>query len=414
MHRFVVLGCNHTSASAAEIGRCRIPEAQVESVLPVLAERIGAAELAYLATCHRTEWYAAYDSTLCPGRLALHLAEALPAVTGGAAVLPPVGRCLLLHGRPAAEHLFRVAASLESLMLGEAQILGQVKEALRRSAALGLAGPLLSTVFSQAFRAAKRVRTETGLGRHPVSLVSLIAAPMRARLAEDSGPVVVLGAGTMAAHALALVRNLDPGREVLVCNRSRERGAPLAQRFGATYLPLAEFVQAPRRCAVLVAAVASETPVITPAVAQRIAPALVIDLGMPANVDASCQAVPGIQVVAQAGLAEQAAANRAARARELLAAEAIVAEQLEELAYELLERELSPVARQLLARFRATTRQELERLAQDCGGSGGVDLEATADRLSRKLVRVPLRGLREVAWLHSPAVLATFLDAVEQ
>lgn len=413
MRRFVVLGCNNTTASLAEVSQCRIPEASLPGVLQSLRERLGVDELVYLATCHRTELYMVYDRDLCPGRVVLQLGPALRALTAGASELPPVGRCLALQGRSAADHLFRVTAGLDSMMLGEAQILGQVKAAVRRADGLGLVASFLTTLFSQSFRAAKRIRTETSIGRRPVSLVSLAERRLKARLTSQPGAVVVLGAGEMAIQAISLVRKIDERRPILLCNRSLQRGRQLAERVGATYLPLADFLAAPPGCAVLVAATAAAAPLVTRDVAARLAPALVLDLGMPANVAEDCSGVDGIEVVAQGALASEAAANRAARARDLARACEIVAEQLQELAYEVMEHELSPVARRLLSRFREVARAELERAVQNCAPGSHAGIDEMADRLSQRLVRVPMRGLREVAWMHSTAVLDTFMSAVE-
>lgn len=413
MRRFIVLGCNNSSGSLDDVTACRIPCGERTRVLRGLRDGLGVDELTYLSTCHRTEFFLAYGRDLCPGRLALQLAPTLASLTGGAAQLPPIERCLALQGRAAAEHLFRVTAGLESLMLGEAQILGQVKAALREADQLGLVGAHLTTLFSQAFRAAKRVRTETAIGRRPVSMVTLAERTLRAHLAANSGPAVVLGAGEMALQAASMVRKIDERRPLLICNRSAERGMALARRVGGAYRPLAEFMAAPERCAVLVAATSAAFPVVTREIASRIAPSLILDLGTPANVADDCADVAGVKVVAQRSLAAEAAANREARARDLSRASAIIDEQLRELAYEVMEHELSPVARSLLQRFRALTRDELERAVAECAPAKRADIEAMADRLSQRLVSVPMRGLREVAWMHSTAVLDTFMSAVD-
>lgn len=414
MRRFVVLGCNHSTASLDEVATARVPEESRVRALTELRERLGALGLVYLETCHRTEFYVAYQGEMCPGRLTMALAAALPEVTGGRAALPGIDNCIALQGDKAARHLFRVASGLDALMVGESQVLGQVKEAYRQAAEAGLGGSLLQTLFEQAFRGAKRVRTETGLSRRPVSLVSLAERRLRDRLHGDPAPVAVLGAGEMARVTVELVRKLDPERHVVIFNRSEQRGRGLAAALGAEYRPFAAFADLDR-VAALVAATSAQQPVVEAEDARRLSPCLLLDLSLPPNIAPACRQVAGVELADQKELAAEADANRSARSEEIERAEAILDEQLRELSHEMMERYLSPVARQLMAAFREVARGEMERLYSQSGGNGDGNghIEKALDRLSQRLVRVPLKGLREVAWMHSPEVLDTFLSAVD-
>ncbi len=404
MQQFVVVGCTHTTASPAEIAAARVPH----TLLGKLRDELGASELVYLETCHRTEWYLVYEGELCPGRLAMALARSLATLTEGASRLPPPERCLALRGADAVRHLFRVAAALEALMLGETQVLGQVRKAFRHAVEAGLAGPLLHTLFEQSFRVAKRIRTETSLSRGPVSLVSLAASRLKDLLASDPRPVAVLGAGEMAARGALLVRELSPQAEIIIFNRSPERAAALAQRVGGTSQPLAHF-PADRTFAVVVAATSATHPIVGGATLAALAPVAVLDLGLPANLAPDCHGIAGVEIIDQPALGAEAEANRTARRAEVARAEAMVEEQLAELAQEMLDHQLSPVARSLVEAFAAVSRRELAS-----AGLGEDQLDAAVERLSQRLVRLPLRALREVAWHHSPAVLTTFLDAVKR
>lgn len=404
MHRFVVVGCTHTTASPAEIAGARAPR----TLLGSIRDTLGARELVYLETCHRTEWYVAYDGELCPGRMVMSLARTLPAMTDGAARLPSADNCLALRGVDAARHLCHVAGALDSLMLGETQVLGQVKEAFRHAVKAGLAGPLLHTLFEQSFKVAKRIRTETSLSRGAVSLVSLAALHLKDLLASDRRPVAVLGAGEMAARSALLVRKLSPDTEIVVFNRSPERAAALARQVGGSSEPLASF-PAGRRFAAVIAATSARQPILTGATLGTLAPVAVLDLALPANLAQDCRALTGVEIIDQPALCAAATANRAARSADIDSAEAMVEEQLVELSQELVEHQLSPVARSLVEAFAEASRRELAS-----AGLGADELDAAVERLSQRLVRVPLRGLREVACHHSPAVLETFLDAVKR
>jgi len=415
MNTLFALGTNHRTASLDEVARARIPDPLVPSVLPRLAEKLGAAELVYLATCHRTEFYLIYEGELCPGRLTRALGEALAELTEGQTKLPEPSHCLLLQGSPAARHLFRVSAALEALVLGESQILGQVKEAFRRAAELGLAKAKLHTVFNQAFRAAKRVRSETMISQKPTSLVSLSERVLAERLAEDPRPAAVVGAGEMGALAASLLRKLDPSRPLVVFNRSQARGASLAAQVGGEFRPLELLSQAEGAFSVVALAVAADQPVLTPDLAARLAPVLLLDLGLPPNAARECGMVEGVQLVNQEALTAESQANRQARAAEIAKAEAILEEQLEELAAELFEHRLSPVARTLREVFMEGARLELSRAFSNGHGSLPPEfLDQLAERLAQRLVRAPMKGLRKVAFQHNPEVLHTFLSALER
>ncbi|GBC79032.1 Glutamyl-tRNA reductase [bacterium HR09] len=413
MNTLFALGTNHRLATPEEVAQARIPEHLLPDALHAIAQRLNASELVYLATCHRTEFYVVHEGDLCPGRLTQALRQALAELTGGVASLPESSRCLLLQGASVAQHLFRVSAALDSLMLGESQILGQVKEAFRQSAQAGLAKAKLHTLFGQAFRAAKRVRTETRLSQGATSLVSLARNIIRERLSQDSRPVAIVGAGEMAAAAGSLVRKLDGTRDIVIFNRSRERGQALAQQLGASFQPLSNLFEASNGFSVVVLAVASEEPVLSQAVAARLAPALIVDLGLPANAAPECAALPGITLVNQTTLHAESEANRQARAAEVARAEAIIREQLEELGQELLEHNLAPVAKALRQAFYQSARCELQQAFSNGHGTLPQEfLDELAERLAQRLVRTPMKGLREVAFTHSLQALDTFLSAV--
>ncbi len=418
MRRYIAVGCNHSTAKPADIGRAQAAPESLDELLPRLKERLGVQEMVYLATCHRTEWYLAYDGGECPGQLLMTLTAALPELTDGKTALPDLHSCFAFGGRDAARHLFRVICALESLMVGDSQILGQVKDAFRRAETLGMTGPHTTALFTLAFRAAKRARTETSLSRGAVSLVSLAERRLAARLAADPAAVAVVGAGKVASLGGGLVRGIDAVRRIVVFNRSEERGAALASRLHGEYRPLPALGAGTERFAAIIVGATVPEPLIRPDLAARLAPTLLLDLAMPPAVDPACDSVEGIERVDQPTLHAEGEANRVARREEISRVEAIVEEQLKELAYEVMEVELSPVAHRLLDDFREVLRSELDRVAGGNGNGNGngkeKELDAAVERLCRRLVRVPLRGLREVAWQHTSEVLSTFLAAVQR
>jgi glutamyl-tRNA reductase len=410
----VVLGCNHSAANLDEIASARVPADGGSELLRRLRDQLEAQELVDLETCHRTEWYLVYEGDMCPGRLTFALSTLLPRLTGGRSRLPAVEKCIALQGERAARHLFRVASALDALMIGETQVLGQVKEALRKASDAGLSGPQLRMLFEQAFRTAKKIRTETALSHRPVSLVSLAARRLKSQLRRSLAPVAILGAGDMALLAAELVRKIDPKRSIVFFNRTLGRAQAASKTFGARAARLTDFPGNREAFAAVIAATSAEHPLVHRAEAEALAPTLLLDLSLPPNVASDCTQVPGVTVIGQEDLAQEAEENRATRAKEIARAEAILDEQLQGLAYEVMETFLSPVARSLVEAFREVARGEFERFCSEIKVSHNGELDDAVERLSKRLLRVPMRGLREVAWLHSPDVLATFLSAVER
>ena len=155
--------------------------------------------------------------------LLFHLRRSLADLAEGATRLPEDDELYIHFGRSAARHLFRVTAALDSMMVGEAQIAGQVKEAHEIAHEAGLLGGILDQTFHDAFHLAKRVRSDTSVARHPVSLVSLVSRRLEQHLEKNDGPVLVLGAGGMAQQSLGLIREVDPTRSVTIANRNTAR-----------------------------------------------------------------------------------------------------------------------------------------------------------------------------------------------
>ena len=187
----IAVGLNQKGATVADRERLAVRAEEMSHVIQGYAALGGVDELVFLSTCYRIEIYAASH---CPAAAAIALRQALTARAGGAAV--PLFE---LHGDDAFQHLVRVAASLESAVLGEPQILGQVKEAHQRAAEAGVVGKELNGVLNRVYEAAKRVRTETAIGRAGISWGNAAATLAEKVLGTVAGRrVLVLGAGEMA------------------------------------------------------------------------------------------------------------------------------------------------------------------------------------------------------------------------
>jgi glutamyl-tRNA reductase len=257
------LSLSHHHAPLDLRGRFAFAPEQLPVALRSLRERLGRAqpEVTLLSTCNRTELYVAPASGVASGELVRPALDWL-AEQGGAS-----GSTLLQHTRvaeqvDAARHAFRVAAGLDSMVLGEPQILGQIKLAVREAGQAGTMGSTLHQLFQRAFSVAKEVRTATDIGAHSVSM-SAAAVRLAQQLFGDLSEVRVLfvGAGEMIELAAAHFAGRKP-KSMTVANRSAQRGEALARRFGCEAIGLADLPHRLHQFDVVVSCTASTLPII--------------------------------------------------------------------------------------------------------------------------------------------------------
>src|SRR6266851_814676 len=286
----VLVGLNHRTASLELRERVSFTAEQARRAADELRSRGLLEESLVLSTCNRSEVYGVPPeaSHECAPGLSSFLSEFH-------SIGPDVLNGVLYHhyDRAAVRHLFRVSAGLDSLLLGEAEILGQVREAYRVSHEHGATGPVLNRLFQGALETGKRVRSETELGTRPMSVASAgvkLAERIFGKLVDRSA--LVLGAGTVSEQVVTTLR--DRGiAHLYVMNRSRDRVQALATQFGARVIEWGNWESALSVPDVVVSSVASEEPVLSrpileAAMAARSNRALfVMDLGVPRNVDSA-------------------------------------------------------------------------------------------------------------------------------
>jgi glutamyl-tRNA reductase len=238
------------------------------------------------------------------------------------------------YDRHAVRHLFRVASGLDSMMLGEAEILGQVREAYRTAHELGATGPVLNRLFQGALEVGKRVRSETELGTRPMSVASAgvkLAERIFGKLQERTA--LVLGAGVISEQVVAQLRDRNISR-LLVMNRSEERAAGLARQFAGKVIAWADWEAALTLPDVIVSSVSSEEPVLRREVLEKAMaargnrPLFAMDLGMPRNVDPAAADLYNFYLYNIDDLTQIVQQNRSAREGEVPRAELIVDEHV--------------------------------------------------------------------------------------
>ncbi|HXH05266.1 MAG TPA: glutamyl-tRNA reductase, partial [Vicinamibacterales bacterium] len=248
--RVIVVGLNHRTAPVELRERLDFPRAELPAAVGALAARHGPGEVAILSTCNRVELYAASaDPARSHDRLAAFLAEYHGVSADG---LAP--HLYSFRDADATRHLFRVAAGLDSLVVGEPQILGQVKEAYAAAAGRGATGPVLHRLFHASFAVGKRVRSETAVGEGAVSVSYAALALARKIFGRLEGlHVLILGAGEMAKLTARHLRG-QRAASVVVTSRTFETAAALAAEVGGGALPWAEMPRALEQADVVIAA----------------------------------------------------------------------------------------------------------------------------------------------------------------
>ena len=425
MDRIGVVGTSYRTTDVNTLSTAALPAGFPDESLVELARLSGFSEMVYLGTCNRVEFYFRGETRIHTNSLLFHLRRSLADLTGGACQLPDDDHLYVQFGREAVRHLFQVTAALDSMMVGEAQIAGQAKEAHERAHGAMLLGGILDQTFHEAFHLAKRIRTETELARRPVSLVTLVERLLHDHLAGSTAPVLILGAGEMGQQTLRLVRTGFPEREVVVANRTSERAEELVRNDpAARALPLETVLADPPATGVVVAATSSERILVDRDVVARLRDRLpvgevllLVDLALPPNVDPAVREIPGVMLHGIEEMRGEAERNRHLRLAEIDRCEELIEHQLLILRRRLLDRALSPVAMSLSECFGGVAEKAVQHaLAKELAHLGETEraaVERLAQDMVKRLVQVPLRGLKGAAWSHSSAVIDGFIRGLE-
>jgi glutamyl-tRNA reductase len=395
----VVLGLSHRTAPVALRERLTVVPEQADALVRGLAALPGVREAALLSTCNRVEVYAvATDRETALRALGAELAR-----RGGVAEAELDQHLYTREDDGAVHHLFRVASSLDSLVIGEPQILGQVKTAHDHAVRCQTAGPILNDCFQRAFRVARRVRRETAIARNPVS-VSSVAVEVAKTVFEDfrGKGVLVVGAGKMSDLAARALRG--HGARITITNRTAARAEELAARFEATVHPWEDLAGALGAADIVIASTGAREPVLTQTLlarvqrARRRRPLFLIDIAVPRDVEPSCAGLEGVFLYDIDDLQKMAAQHRTERQGEAAEAEAIVEQELGRFIQAFKGRQLGPTVTALRARVLGLAKAEAEKL---CAGMPQLDergrraIMAFADNLAKKLLHAPQMALKK-------------------
>lgn len=360
MH-LVLVGLSHHIAPIAVRERVNCSDIQLPHALLAASERPGVREVVILSTCNRMEIYALVEAphlSSAYDQIARHLADHHHVPE---AELTPF--LYTLHDQEAVLHLMRVAAGLDSLVLGEAQILGQVKEALRAAQSAGTIGSTLTGLFQQSISAGRRTQSETGLGKGAFS-IGHAAVDLAGKIFGElsHAGVLILGAGKMSEVTARHLRN-SGASSVLVANRTYARAEALAAKLGGRAIHYEAFPDELRRADIVIASTAAPHPIITratlaPALRKRRGnPLILIDIAVPRDIDTDVLSLDNVFLYNIDDLQAVVAQEAQGRQSEVGRAETILAEECARFTGWYRNREAAPVI--------TLMRQKLDRIREE-------------------------------------------------
>ncbi len=418
-----VVYCNHQTADLSLRERLAFPTSDTLSrAYGDLRRRFPGSESVVLSTCNRIEIYTAQES--------------------GADAPPPSQRQMAqffseFHqiplddflndlveetGTQAVQHLFEVTSSLDSMVLGETQIVSQVKEAYDVATRHDANGPLTNALFQRALTVSGRVRTETKLSEGKISIASVAVGEYSKGIFDrfDDKVVVVVGAGEMAAEALRYLQS-EGTRQIVICNRSLERAQRLAAEFDGVARPWNELDQCLAQADLIVSATGADRPIVDVArfkpirKAMKGKPVCILDLGAPRDFDPKIQQIdPEIFLCDIDALEATCERNRKSRVVEVERAREIVHEETSRFIHDVRHKATGPIIKRLREHWHDISKQELDQLFRKLGHLDDADrasIEKSVERIVNKLLHPPLETLRDEAKEGTPHGL---LDAIRR
>lgn len=395
----LVVGLSHNTAPVALLERASLDRDGVHKLVHDTLAGVHVSEAAVIATCNRVEIYAEVDrfhgSVEALSRLLLER-------TGGAtdALLPHL---YVHYDDGAVAHLFKVVAGLDSMAIGEGQILGQTRDALRLGQEVGSVGPALNTLFQQALRVGKRARAETDIDRVAPSLVSAGLERSTEALGAVSGArVTVVGAGAMAGLAVATVSRMGAG-EIVIVNRSPERAQRLAAEYGGRVLPMTDLEAAIAGADILLTCSGAtgalvSADLVARARAQATGPLAIVDVALPHDVEPGVGELPGVTLVGLADLAGTIGESEAGAEIELV--RGIVAEEVTAFLAARRSASVAPTVVALRSMATSVVDAELARLEgrlPDLDDAARAEIRQAVRRVADKLLHEPTVRVKELA-----------------
>ena len=397
----VVLGINHRTGPVTMLEKVMIQDVEIPAALEELVHRDDIREAVVLSTCNRTEVYVvaerfhgAYDN------ICAFLSE-----SSGIALEEITPHLYSQFDDDAIKHLFEVAAGLDSAVLGESEIIGQVRQAWETAMTQGSAKNSLNSLFRHALEVGKRARTETGISRSTASMSHAAVEMAEDILGSLNGKrVLVVGAGEMGEGvASALVR--EGAAHITVINRTEERGAALAEKVGARVSRFEDLHTELESADVVIACTGAGSAVITEGIMKSVrstgsTPLLIVDIALPRDVEASVGQLHGVTLRDLDDLSQWAQRGIDQRAAEVDQVRSIIGEEVERFTHDQSQRQAAPLVAQLREVVEEIRRSEMEKYGSrlgDLSDEQRAAIDAITKRIAAKLLHTPSVRLREAA-----------------
>ena len=414
-----LVGCSHHNASVEFREQLAFSPDQISEALSQLRDRFPNTEAVLLSTCNRVELYAAAsdaDDAPTDDELVQFLAA-----FHGLRVDEIEGNLFQFDREEAIRHLFEVAASLDSMVMGEAQILSQVKQAYQTATDGDYTGPLTHLAFQGAIRVARRVAAETAIHQKRVSIPSVAVADFASQIFErfDDKQVLVVGAGEMGEETLRYLIG-EGAKNITVINRSHQRAIDLADQFSGTAAEWGRLHHLLTQADLVITTTGATEPIVTVDDFHRIAAErhqrtlFILDLAVPRDFAPEIGNEIGVYLYSVDDLQKTCESNRKKREKEWPKARKIVDEETDRFVSDWNRRVTAPAIRQLKQNADRVKDSELKRLANKLGNvddSTRKEIERSFDRLVNKLLHPPLESLRDEADKGAPHGL---LDALKR
>jgi len=409
----LILGVSHRTTPVALRERLAFPEAALPTALGHLKAVPGVHEAAILSTCNRVEIVTCVTGAVpdVGGEIEAFLAREREVER--VAFAPHLYRH---YGRDAVRHLFRVAASLDSMVVGEPQILGQVKEQYAEAASAGTSGSVLHKAFHRSFAVAKRVRTETGIASKAVSVASVAAELTRTIFATlEDKTVMLVGAGKMSQLVARHLKARGTG-DIIVTTRTFDHAVALAREFAGTPIPFERLAESLKLADIVIGSAGAADYLVGPGVVQEVLrarkqrPMFFIDMAVPRNFDPTINDLDNVYVYDMDDLARTRADNADEREREAVRAEVIIDTEVERFWRWLSGLDVVPTIVALRDKVEGIRRSELEKALaslQEQAPHHRALLDALTSSIVNKILHAPLASLKRNGAADDPDLAAS-------
>lgn len=417
MSRIAICGLSHRTAPVEVREKLALLPTAIPAALTELNHQTGVKESLILSTCNRVELALSLEDSASLNDALHHFLEKQSSISLAAAD-PYLYK---LEGRDAVRHLFRVASSLDSMVVGEPQILGQLKEAYSLAKQMGTLNSHLDQLVTRAFHVAKRVRSETEIGASAVS-VSYAAVELAREIFGNlsDSKVMLIGAGKMSELAARHLRNTG-AKQIFVTNRTYDRAVDLAKLFDGTIVDFAAFKQSLPSVDIIITSTGAREPILTVEdmktvmKARRNKPVFIVDIAVPRNVEAAVNTLDNVFLYDIDDLQKVVERNLRGRVEAAEHAARIIEEEVQWLESRMREREVSPAIISLQGRLEEIRASELERHRSKFGTLSQAQedaMEALTRGIINKVAHGAIAELRRQGALGDPTVALEVIRSV--